>query len=304
MSSRVFSRSGPKKDHLLKGRGVNGEVLDLRADVQTAIDRLEAESILDVQWSFDGHVLPAPGTYTGQYGFCHTTGAGHVRGTVWFDDGTRHLDVTKKGIVISPRIAIVGEVSIDANGIYLLSTATPPYTWIAKGGSGGGSGDASSIQSTPVNAGTPQLDQVLRFDGAEWTPDWLPDTAIRGGFRALADAAERGAIPDVLFKTGMVIYQWDVQRFLQLDDAESWRVVPTGHTIVDYGTRLPFTNDLYFKGFELFADEIDDNTLVKFPMEVTTAERVAITHLHPGLTVFDSDLQRLVTFIENSWRVV
>lgn len=37
---------------------------------------------------------------------------------------------------------------------------------------------------------------------------------------------------------------------------------------------------------------------------MTTAQRLAETHLHPGLTVFDSDLQRLVTFIENSWRVV
>lgn len=304
MSSRVFSRSGPKKDHLLKGRGVNGEVLDLRADVQTAIDRLEAESILDIQWSFNGIGRPVPGMHTGQYGVCHTGAPDYPTGSVWYDDGQQVVNVTKKGTTISPRVNIVGAISFDANGIYYLGNAIVPYVWIAKGGSGGGSSDATSIQSTPVNAGTPQLDQVLRFDGAEWTPDWLPDTAIRGGFRALADAAERGAIPDVLFKTGMVIYQWDVQRFLQLDDAESWRVVPTGHTIVDYGTRLPFTNDLYFKGFELFADEIDDNTLVKFPMEVTTAERVAITHLHPGLTVFDSDLQRLVTFIENSWRVV
>jgi len=132
----------------------------------------------------------------------------------------------------------------------------------------------------------------------------LEDVDLKGGFRTVANAAERGAIPEERWKTGMVIYQWDTQKFLQLDDAESWRVVPTGHTIVDYGTRLPFTNGLYFKGFELFADEIDDVTLVKFPAQMTTAQRLAETHLHPGLTVFDSDLQRLVTFIENSWRVV
>ena len=304
MSARVFKNKGPLRAHLLRGRGVGGEVTDLRVDAAAAFDRLESEAILDVQWAFNGHVLPAPGTHAGQYGICHTTGAGHVAGSVWLDDGLSYIEITKKGIIISPRSAVVGDISMDANGIYHLSNATAPYVWVGKGGSGGGSSDATSLQTVPINSGAPQLDQVLRFSGTEWTPDWLPDTAVRGGFRALANATERNAIPGELFKTGMLIYQWDIQKFLQLDDAESWRVVPTGHQIVDYGSYLPFTNELYFKGFELYADPVDDNTLVKFPMEVTSAERVAITHLHPGLTVFDSDLQRLVTFVENSWRMV
>ncbi len=305
MSSRVFSHSGPKKDHLLKGRGVNGEVLDLRADVQTAIDRLEAESILDIQWSFNGSLgRPVPGMHTGQYGVCHTGAPDYPTGSVWYDDGHRVVNVTKKGTTISPRVDIVGAISFDANGIYYLGNAVVPYVWIAKGGSGGGSSDATSIQSTPVNAGAPQTDQVLRFDGAEWTPDWLPDTATRGGFRTVANAAELSAIRPEHLKIGMLVYQVDSQHFWQLDDAQSWGRFFFGHQLVDYGQRLPGTTDLYFKGFELNADPIDDVTLIKFPKQVTTAERIAEVHLHPGLTVFDSDLQRLVTFVENSWRVV
>ena len=169
---------------------------------------------------------------------------------------------------------------------------------------GGGAGDATSLQTVPVSATPPLAGQVLISNGTQWNPGWVPDSSLIGSYRVVADAAGLAAIlPDQL-RTGMLVYQVDSQHFWQLDDAQSWGRFFFGHQLVDYGQRLPGTTDLYFKGFEVNADTIDDVTLVKFPMEVTTAERVAITHLHPGLTVFDSDLQRLVTFIENSWRVV
>lgn len=169
---------------------------------------------------------------------------------------------------------------------------------------GGGSGDATSLQTVPVSATAPLAGQVLISNGTQWNPGWVPDSSLIGSYRVVANAAGLAAIlPDQL-RTGMLVYQVDSQHFWQLDDAQSWGRFFFGHQLVDYGQRLPGTTDLYFKGFEVNADTIGDVTLVKFPMEVTTAERVAITHLHPGLTVFDSDLQRLVTFIENSWRVV
>jgi len=171
-------------------------------------------------------------------------------------------------------------------------------------GGGGGAGDATSLQTVPISATPPLAGQVLISNGTQWNPGWVPDSSLIGSYRVVANAAGLAAIlPDQL-RTGMLVYQVDSQHFWQLDDAQSWGRFFFGHQLVDYGQRLPGTTDLYFKGFEVNADTIDDVTLVKFPMEVTTAERVAITHLHPGLTVFDSDLQRLVTFIENSWRVV
>ena len=169
---------------------------------------------------------------------------------------------------------------------------------------GGGAGDATSLQTVPISATPPLAGQVLISNGTQWNPGWVPDSSLIGSYRVVANAAGLAAIlPDQL-RTGMLVYQVDSQHFWQLDDAQSWGRFFFGHQLVDYGQRLPCTTDLYFKGFEVNADTIGDVTLVKFPMEVTTAERVAITHLHPGLTVFDSDLQRLVTFIENSWRVV
>lgn len=169
---------------------------------------------------------------------------------------------------------------------------------------GGGAGDATSLQTVPVSATPPLAGQVLISNGTQWNPGWVPDSSLIGSYRVVANAAELAAIlPDQL-RTGMLVYQVDSQHFWQLDDAQSWGRFFLGHNIVDYGNLLPGTSDLYFKGLQLEADIVDDVTLVKFPMEVTTAERMAITHLHPGLTVFDSDLQRLVTFIENSWRVV
>lgn len=169
---------------------------------------------------------------------------------------------------------------------------------------GGGAGDATSLQTVPISATPPLAGQVLISNGTQWNPGWVPDSSLIGSYRVVANAAGLAAIlPDQL-RTGMLVYQVDSQHFWQLDDAQSWGRFFFGHQLVDYGQRLPGTTDLYFKGFEVNADTIDDVTLVKFPAQMTTAQRLAETRLHPGLTVFDSDLQRLVTFIENSWRVV
>lgn len=156
MSSRVFHNSGPKRSHLLRGRGVGGEVLDLRKDVDDAIDRLEAESILDVQWSFDGAVPPLPGQHVGQYGFCHTGAAGYPAGSVWYDDGVEVADVSKQGLVLSPRADVVGAIPLVGGTVYMALSPTPPYSWTSRGGGGGGAHAATHLPgaSDPIDAAT------------------------------------------------------------------------------------------------------------------------------------------------------
>ena len=138
MSSRTFNKLFPKKPHLVRGRGTSGEVRDVREDVDEALDRLESESVIDLQFYFDGSLVnPTAGDHEGQYGICHTAGPGRPAGSIWYDDGLTVADVTKKGLVVSPRVDVAGTVTMDANGIYQALSATAPYSWTAKGGGGG-----------------------------------------------------------------------------------------------------------------------------------------------------------------------
>jgi len=182
MHSRVFDKSAPRRTHLLKGRGLNGEILDLRADVTTALSRLEGETVLDIQWWFDGAAPPSPGSSPGQYGICHTSGGTYAAGSVWYDDSRALVDVTKKGLVVSPRGNVAGTVVMDANGMYCLYNASAPYIWQAKGGSGGGTGDATSIQTVPVDPTAPALNQVLLYNGVGYIPTSLTMDMIGPAF--------------------------------------------------------------------------------------------------------------------------
>ena len=148
MTSRAFSRRGPKRAHLLTGRGVNGEVTDLRADTQAAFEQIEGESAIDVRFSFDGVALPAAGVHTGQYGFCHTTGVQCAAGVVVYDDGKQLFLVAKMGMLIISRIGVVGAINLTGNSIYMARTGTPPFSWTLVGGGGGGgppTGDANTL---------------------------------------------------------------------------------------------------------------------------------------------------------------
>lgn len=197
MKSRVFYPLSPIRRHLLAGRGLNGEVLDLRKDVNEALSRLETETILDIAWLFDGATLPSPGLNTGRYGLCVVDGIEAEVGTVWYDDGRKMNNVTRKGIVISPRSTSVGDLLVEAGGIYMLSSETKPYVWLPKGGSGGGTaGDAVAIQGFPVNATPPASNQVLVFDGAQYIPANLTMDMIGPAF-AISSFSVSGATIEV-----------------------------------------------------------------------------------------------------------
>ncbi len=118
----------------VSGHGVNW--LDLR------------DANVLIQFSFDGSSAPAPGTNTGMYGFCHTSGGTYTAGQIYYDDGTQ-LRATKihVGTRITTGSAISGTVSLNANGVYAAHSATAPFSWTLKGdGMAGGTGIVKSLE--------------------------------------------------------------------------------------------------------------------------------------------------------------
>jgi hypothetical protein len=92
------------------------------------------ERVLLTEFSFDGGSPPAPGTNTGQYGICHTSGGAYNAGAIYLDDGAALTEVTvNKGHLLMSTSAVSGTVSLIANGIYIAQAATAPYSWTLKG---------------------------------------------------------------------------------------------------------------------------------------------------------------------------
>lgn len=73
-----------------------------------------------------------------------------------------------------------------------------------------------------------------------------------------------------------------------------------GHTIIVNGTAMPQEPALYFKGPGGEDEPIDGWTILTFPRSVTTAQRSTIAVFN-GLTVFDTDLNRLMRYNTNAW---
>lgn len=112
------------------------------------------ERVLLVEFSFDGGSPPAPGTNTGKYGFCHTSGGSYNAGAVYLDDGTSLLAVTvNKSHLLMTTTGVTGTVSLIANGIYIAQAATAPYSWTLKGdGTGSSTGVQKAIKVTVGSA--------------------------------------------------------------------------------------------------------------------------------------------------------
>jgi len=92
------------------------------------------ERVIDIEWSFAGATAPAPGTNTGKYGLCHTSGGGYSAGNIYLDDGAAlTLIPMYHGMCCSPRAVITGTVSMIADGLYLAEGAAAPWTWTLKG---------------------------------------------------------------------------------------------------------------------------------------------------------------------------
>jgi hypothetical protein len=92
------------------------------------------ERVIDIEWSFAGATAPAPGTNTGKYGLCHTSGGGYSAGNIYLDDGAvLTLIPMYHMMACSPRSAITGTVSMIADGLYLAEGSAAPWTWTLKG---------------------------------------------------------------------------------------------------------------------------------------------------------------------------
>lgn len=92
------------------------------------------ERVIDIEWSFNGAAAPAPGTNTGKYGLCHTSGGGFSAGNIYLDDGAALTLIPMYHMMAcSPRAAIVGTVSMIADGFYVAEGSAAPWSWTLKG---------------------------------------------------------------------------------------------------------------------------------------------------------------------------
>jgi hypothetical protein len=115
-------------------------------DQATTLLDLKERDIL-IEFDFNGGAAPAPGTNTGKYGFCRATGGPYLAGQVVYDNGAALVLVSiYKMQNISTTSAIMGAVSLIANGAYIAQSAAPPYSWTLKGdGTGAGVGSDKTI---------------------------------------------------------------------------------------------------------------------------------------------------------------
>lgn len=104
------------------------------------------ERVIDIEFSFNGGAAPAPGTNTGKYGICHTSGGGYSAGTIYLDDGAALTAIPMyKMMMSSPRASFTGTVSMDADALYMAESGAAPWTWTKKA-SDADLGDTLSIK--------------------------------------------------------------------------------------------------------------------------------------------------------------
>lgn len=108
-------------------------------DTDAATYRDAKETQILVEFSFTGASPPSPGTNSGSYGICHTSGGIYTAGALYYDNGsTLALTTSYKSQRISTKatVSFSGTVSMIANGSYVAESATAPYNWTLKGDGG------------------------------------------------------------------------------------------------------------------------------------------------------------------------
>ena len=141
------------------------------------------ERVILIEFSFDGAAAPAPGMNTGKYGFCHTTGGGSTAGKVYYDTGAALTEVAiYKMQEIASTSAVVGTVSLIANGIYVAQTAAAPFTWTLKGdGAPSSTGYQQVVQISVSNApGNFDSTTSIPAGATVMRVDTIIDTAFNG----------------------------------------------------------------------------------------------------------------------------
>lgn len=92
------------------------------------------ERVFLIEFSFAGGTPPAGGANTGKYGICHTSGGLFNAGQVYYDNGVALVAVTVyKGHFLCTTAVVTGTVSLIANGTYIATTGSAPFSWTLKG---------------------------------------------------------------------------------------------------------------------------------------------------------------------------
>ena len=123
------------------------------ADVHASTYLDTKERVFLIEFAFNGGAPPAPGTNTGKYGFCHTSGGGYNAGAIYLDNGVALVaaPIYKMHSLVTTT-AITGTVSLIANGVYIAQSGAAPYSWTSKGdGAGTNTGTTKSVKLAITN---------------------------------------------------------------------------------------------------------------------------------------------------------
>ena len=103
----------------------------------------------NIEFSFDGDTPPAAGTNSGKFGICYEDGTSYNAGNVIYDDGSSRILIPTEVVrTITTSSAVVGVLSLNANGLY----AWQGGTWILKGD--GAPAQTGHTMAIEVNIGT------------------------------------------------------------------------------------------------------------------------------------------------------
>jgi hypothetical protein len=151
------------------------------------------ERVVDIEWAFNGGgPVPAPGTNTGKYGLCHTSGGGYAAGDIYLDDGVALILIPMYHMMTcSPRNAITGTVSMIADGLYLAEASAAPWNWTLKGD--GAATATGIVQAIEVGFG------FADFPGTKSSTTSIPSGAkIIRSIVKVTTAFTPGAVPTLL----------------------------------------------------------------------------------------------------------
>lgn len=199
---KVVNNSG-----VIEVQDSSGEVIVFRsAGIPDSSPTLEDVAVYhDIQdlaptmaFSFSGVAAPSAGSNTNTYGFCHTTGTSYTEGKIYYDDGITIYERPHVRIIVTDS-AISGNVSLNANGIYVLDGST--WTLKGDGNSGGGSG-ASAIKVTfAYDNTTPTSTTTIPDDYDIYKINLVITTPFTGGTSPTVAAATDGSSSKSLILT-------------------------------------------------------------------------------------------------------
>lgn len=128
----------------------------------------------------------------------------------------------------------------------------------------------------------------------------LEDVDLQGGFRVVADATERDAIPVERRKEGMLVYQLDEKKYYKLTTVGDWEEAKMGadvaiEVVSEFATGH-ITDNIHLDGADVYAQDngppLGVHIFFKIPGELSAVDRQNATWQKPrrmGTFAVDSD---------------